>query len=70
MENGWEKQKETRLSWSSWQETVGAGTGRGDNEDGQMSMKLRDIGFQFGCEGEQEVKGNTIVKESQETQAR
>lgn len=70
MENGWEKQKETRLSWSSWQETVGAGTGRGDNEDGQMSMKLRDIGCQFGYEGEQEVKGNTIVKESQETQAR
>lgn len=27
------------LLWSSWQETVGAGTGRGDSEDRWISME-------------------------------
>lgn len=37
-------ERETRLEAVTviLQETLGAGTGRGDSEDGQMSVKLRN----------------------------
>lgn len=48
MKDGWEKggntgeaereMPEGSLLWSFWQVTVGAGTGKGDGEDGWLSM--------------------------------
>lgn len=44
MENGWEKEKETRQEAVSviLARDCGARTETGESEDGQMSMELRD----------------------------